>query len=120
MSIQTEFYTLLQSVSPAPDVYPNAIPVGTTFPAVQYYRSSSTRDMNFDEVENFVRTVMQVDTFAETYDEAHTISDSIRSIVNNYSGGTIQAIRLDFETDVHEKEPELFGVIQNYTVWHVE
>lgn len=120
--IYDDLYALLTSrISPATnDVYPITIPQEVDYPAIRYARISSTREMNFDEVENWVRTVFQFDVYAETPIGAISTAESVKAALNDYSGGGIQKIRLDTEFEMYEDEVDLYRVMQQFTIWHTE
>jgi len=120
--IQDEIYTLLTgSTSPqVTEAYPVVIPQQATYPAVRYARITSTREMNHEEVEQWVRSVFQIDSYAHSYNAALDLSESVKAAINDYTGGTIQQIRLDFEAESLEDDTDLFRVMQQYTIWHRE
>lgn len=120
--IHEEFYALLTSLTSPQltQVYPSVIPQEVTLPAVRYARISSVRGMNFDEVEDWVRTVFQVDTYGNSLNEAITTAESIKAGVNDYRGGNIQRIRIDSEFEMFEDDTSLYRVMQQYTIWHTE
>lgn len=120
--IHETFYSLITSrTSPVlTNVYPVTIPQEVEYPAVRYARISSVRGMNFDEVENWVRTVFQVDTYAETPNQAISTAETIKAAINDYRGGDIQGIRLDSEFEMYEDGVDLYRVMQQFTVWHTE
>lgn len=120
--IQESIYTLLTTLT-SPNltkVYPVSIPQEVEYPATRYARSSSTRDTNFDEVEDFVRTVIEVDNYAESYNDALERAENTKAALNNYAGGNIQLIRLDVELDTLEESTNLYRIFQQFTVWHSE
>lgn len=120
--IHEEVYTRLTTgTSPnLTEVYATLIPQEVSYPAVRYARVSSTREMNFDEVENFVRSVFQVDTYAETPTQALSTADSIKTALNDYQGGNIQETRIDTEFEMYEDDVKLYRVMQQFTIWHTE
>lgn len=120
--IQEEIYTLLTgATSPQlSEVYPIVIPQQASYPAVRYVRITSTRDMNHDEVESWVRSVFQIDCFGSSYSEAVSTAETVKAAVNDYTGGTIQKARLDFEVESLEGDTDLFRVMQQFTIWHRE
>jgi hypothetical protein len=101
-------------------IYPVLIPESAAYPAIAYQRTNSSRAINFDEVENFVATTIQVDSYAETYNTAVYLSDAVKAALNNYAGGDIQLTKLDTELDVFEDASSLFRVSQRYMIWHTE
>jgi hypothetical protein len=102
------------------EVYPVSIPQTATYPAVSYMRISSVRNVNFSEVEDWVRTVFEVNCYGETFNEALSLAEDTKSALNGYRGGNIQLIRLDNELEMLEDAVDLYRVAQQYTVWHKE
>ena len=120
--IQDDLYSLLTTrTSPLmSEVYPVVIPQQATYPAIRYARITSNREMNYDEVENWVRSVFQIDCYGESYNTTLELAESVKSAINNYAGGAIQRIRLDFEAESLEDDTDLYRVLQQYTIWHTE
>lgn len=119
--IQEDMYSLVSgATSPIADVHPVRVPQNVAYPAVTLSRQTTSRDMNFTEVENFVRSVFQVDIYAPRYTAAASLAESIKSALNNHREGAIHGIRLDFELDASEDTADLFHILQQYTVWHIE
>jgi hypothetical protein len=120
--IQDEFYALITTrTSPQmTEVYPVSIPQTAVYPAVSYMRISSVRNVNFSEVEDWVRTVFEVNCYAESFNEALNLAEDAKAALNGYRGGNIQLIRLDNELEMLEDAVDLYRVAQQYTVWHKE
>jgi len=122
--IHQELYTLISGDAGVSaittSIYPVSGPQNTTFPVIVYTRIHSDRRQNFDEVENFVRSIFMVDSYAETYNATQTLAEAVKTAVNDYKGGTIHRIKLESENDILESETDLFRVSQNYDIWHTE
>ena len=120
--ISASVHTLLTTRSSPllTEVYPVAIPQKAEYPAVRYARITSNRDMNYDKVETWIRSVFQVDSYAPSYNAALDLAETVKAALNDYSGGLIQKIRIDFETEGLEDDVDLYRVMQQYTIWHRE
>lgn len=120
--IQEELYTLLTTATSPQlsQVYPIVIPQQATYPAIRYVRITSTREMNHDEVESWVRSVFQIDCYGNSYNAALDTAETVKGALNDYTGGTIQKARLDFEAESLEDDTDLYRVMQQFTIWHRE
>lgn len=122
--ILEDVYTLLSGdagvTAITTGIYPVLIPQSADYPAIAYQRTSSDRDVNFDEVEDWVRTSAQIDSYATSYSDTAGLADAVKAALNNYKGGVIQLIKLDSELDIFEDSTSLFRVSQRYTIWHTE
>lgn len=122
--ILEDIYTLLSGDSAittiTEGIYPVLIPESAPYPAIAYQRTNSDRGINFDEVENFVNTTVQIDSYAETYSNSVYLADTVKAALNDYAGGDIQLIKLDSELDTFEDATSLFRVSQRYLIWHTE
>ena len=123
MTIQEEIFAVVTTqTSPlVTRAFPVSIPQGTEYPAARLTRISSVRTSNYQEgTENFVRTVFEVDSYGETFNDALALAENIKGALNNYAGGSIQRIRLDVELDIREDQTDLFRIMQQFTIWHTE
>jgi len=120
--ISADIYTLLTTTTSPQltEVYPVVIPQQAEYPAVRYVRITSSRDMNHTEVESWVRSVFQIDCYGNSFNAALDLSENVKAALNDYDGGVIQRIRLDFEAESLEDDTDLYRVMQQYTIWHRE
>jgi len=120
--IQEELYTLLTTATSPQlsQVYPIVIPQQAEYPAVRYVRITSTREMNHDAVESWVRSVFQIDCYGSSYNAALDTAETFKGALYDYTGGSIQKARLDFEAESLEDDTDLYRVMQQFTIWHRE
>lgn len=67
-------------------LYPVDFPQAPEYPAALYMVPSRAHFMHMDGVTQLARARVQVDTFAETYDEAVALADTIRARLNGWKG----------------------------------
>lgn len=112
MSRQLEIglYNRLAGVSPLPTsaddrVYPR-LPQNVTFPAIRYQRISTLRRHALDSEVGVAEALVQVDCMAESYLEAKTLADEVRTQLHGYAGAwstlTAHLVSLETETDLDE------------------
>lgn len=105
-------------------VYPGVIDNGRGFPAVALTRVSTqpTATKTGVSLTDFVR--VQVDVYARTMGGAENAAEAVRGALDYYSGtvtsgsDTVVVDHIDYEgtRDAFEENPELYRVIQEYTV----
>lgn len=109
-----------------PLVIPQKVPGGALqIPAVVYNSSACERQVTYCGTSGLVRTDVQIDCYADTYDTARELASAVRSCLLDFSGvlGNIAptvAASLDNEFDGHDFEPGLYRVIQLWTFWNKE
>lgn len=128
MSAELEkgLYTMLAGNSPQTSagsrIYPR-LPQGVTFPAVRYQRIVTNRNQSLDATVGVTGAMVQVDCFANSYSEAKTLADEVRSILHGYTGtwGTLTARMVDLqsEQDAYEQDGDNVShwVIQRYMIY---
>lgn len=103
-------------------VYPRT-PQSPTFPLIRYQRISVSRQQSLDANVGVTEANIQIDCMAESYSDAKTLADSVRTILHGYSGAwsTLIArnVRLDTENDFSEQDGDriIHRVVQRYSVW---
>jgi hypothetical protein len=128
MSIELEkgLYSLIAGASPqtsaAGRVHPR-LPQNVTMPAVRYQRITASRVHALDTTVGVTSATVQVDCFADTYDEAKTLADEVRTILHGYRGawGTLVArhVSLETESDLYEQDGDrvTHWVSQRYMIY---
>lgn len=101
-------------------IYPLRAPQGSASPFVVYQRTDSDRATNFDEVENFVATSVQVDSYALSYSQAISLSEAVKTVLNGHTTYPIHLARLETDLEIYEDDTRLYRVSQRYTLWHTE
>lgn len=118
--------TMLAGASPqttaAGRVYPR-LPQGVTFPAIRYQRIATSRNYSLTAPVGVTAATVQVDCMAETYQAAKLLADSVRVILNGYTGafGTLTArhVSLEAENDFDEIDGDRIyhWVSQRYMIY---
>ena len=103
-------------------VYPRT-PQSPTFPLIRYTRVSTSRQQSLDANVGVTEANIQIDCMAESYSDAKTLADSVRTILHGYSGAwstlTARNVKLDTENDFSEQDGDriIHRVVQRYSVW---
>jgi hypothetical protein len=102
-------------------IYPR-LPQNVTFPAVRYARITTSRNQSLTGAVGVTEASLQVDCMADTYAEAKTLADSVRTLLHGYRGawGTLKAhlVHLETENDFSEQDGDkvTHWVSQRYAV----
>lgn len=108
---------LLLSVGTA---YPMKAPQTTALPYIVYHVISNDPTDTKDGVSELDVARVQIDSYAATYSAAATLSDSVRSTLDRYSG-TVQSIVIDKivfenENDIYDEDAECYRRSQDYFI----
>lgn len=76
-------------------IYPVAAPQRVQIPFVVYADDGTDEKRSKDGPGNYDVKDFGFDVYAKTYDQAHTISARIRTVINGYSG-TSEGIEIDY------------------------
>lgn len=122
MNVETELRDQINREIPelSGRVYPMKLPQNATFPAVRYNRISAVRGYTMNGPDCLPAARFQIDTFDRTWDDVRVTWDKIRKSLDGFSGGIIQDIMLDNETDDYDDELQLFRVIGDFVVQYTE
>ena len=114
--MEEHLYTLLDVALSCPVSWGHAEAV-TSLPRVVLHRVSGSNEPSLDGP-GIMSYRVQVDTFARTYAEAITISRTVQSTLDGYSGGAVQGSFLDSVRDGIEGDAGLAHRISlSFTVW---
>jgi len=103
-------------------IYPR-LPQGVTFPALMYMRVATDRTQSLDANVGVTVATIVVECIAESYSEAKTLADEVRTILHGYSGSwstlTCRNCKLDTETEESEQDGDrvTHWVTQVYRIW---
>lgn len=124
--LEQGLYSLLSGNSPETlavgRIYPR-LPQGVTFPAIIYSRIGTDRTQSLDANVGVTVVMVMVECGAESYSEAKTLADEVRTILHGYSGSwstlTCHNVKLDSETDDYEQDGDrvTHWVSQVYRIW---
>lgn len=102
--------------------YPLRLPHGVTLPALRYQTIAKTPQYTHDGEDGLEPARIQISAFAETYDEAKTLSALAREKLSAYGGGMVQRIFCGPALDLLDEETALmiYHVTFDVTIWSVE
>ena len=128
MTIETEIVTRLNAdgaVSGEVDtrIYAVKLPQAPTYPAVTYNRVSAPRVHNLAGVSGRSTPRISVNSWAKTYAGCQTLAAAVRASLDGFNGTltTIKCvISLENEIDLFEPDVNVYRILQDYFVSHVE
>lgn len=94
-------------------VYALRLPKNTTFPALSFQRISSEPVNSLDGSSGLDQVRLQVDCWAETYDQAKRLAAEVRDALE---AGSFKAL-LATERDDFEEEARLYRVSSDFMLW---
>jgi hypothetical protein len=103
-------------------VYPVQLPQAPTTPAVSYQLISEHREGSFAGPSGLPGTLIQVDSWSDTYLGVKTLATAVRLALDGYQGtpaggDRIQASILENQSDIFEPDVKLFRVLQEFRLW---
>ncbi|MBS1170025.1 MAG: hypothetical protein H6R01_943 [Burkholderiaceae bacterium] len=113
MSIQGEISGLLDSLA-AGGVWAGTAPTNPTRPYITFFRSSNMPDNTLAGASGAVRTRLQIDVWASSYDEAQTLAMAVKAALGAWSRKFI----VEIEQDIFEDDTLLHRVLIDISVWH--
>lgn len=109
-----------------PLVIPQKIKGGSAqMPCVVYDVRSVERQVTYCGTSGLVRSVMNIDCYALSYDESKELAQAVRDALLDYRGllggiVDVRAASLETEFDIQDIEPGLYRVSQSWVFWHAE
>jgi hypothetical protein len=119
-----DLFTFLsdQGTSAASRIYPNTLPQGVILPAIKYFQVSDPPEHTQEGRSNLRHPRFQVDCFAGTYVEAHTLAEQVMGMMDGYSGtmgaSTCYAGFQENGRDNHDPETGRHWVSVDFEIWH--
>jgi len=106
-------------------IYPAPLPQDVTLPAVTYSRDGAIDTETLDDGQTaFTGAEIQVDAWADDYQQARQLAAEIHAALRNYRGmmGAVRvaAVFRQAEIDVYESSVGGYRRSQSYTLWHEE
>ena len=128
MTLETEIRTRLAadgtvSGEVSTRLYPVKLPQDPTYPAITYNRVSAPRLHHLGGVAGRATVRLSYNSWAETYAGAQTLAAAVRASLDGFNGtlATIKCvISLENESDLYEQDVEIYRILQDYFVSHVE
>lgn len=112
MTIEQDIFNALDHLASG-RVYPLVMPEKSVMPAIVFLRIASTPENTLNGGATIDQIRFQVDTYANTYAEAKSVSASVRTAMESASfKGTLQT-----DQDLFEPDVKLYRVTQDYYVW---
>jgi hypothetical protein len=114
--IEETIRSLLTSASLASGtrIYPLVAPEGTPAPYIVLFRAGMEARHDLDGPVPLRRNTFQVSVFGSTYSEARADSEAIRTLLDGYSSGVIQACRMTDERMNYEPDTRLFHMMSDF------
>jgi hypothetical protein len=100
-------------------VYPVTLPQGIHYPAISYFRVSSTRPSAMGRDIGIVRARFQVDVWAFDFDSSKAVAEQVRLALQRYSGtNSIEIIEIFFlnEADTFEENTRTYHQALDFEV----
>jgi hypothetical protein len=106
-------------------IFPSGGGENPTMPCLIYSRISATRDLDFDGPDYWVKTRVQIDCLADTYDAAAALAEAVRGALDGYSGSfgslTCAYARLDNgPRDLIEEAAAFNRAVMDFIITHTE
>ena len=99
-------------------VYPVILPQGATFPAVTFSAVGGNPNNTLEGQSNLLNTRVQFDSWGQSPATVKSLADAVEAAIAGASGFTALPMP---QIDGFDSEPELFRVIQDFSVfWHKE
>lgn len=101
-------------------IYPNKAPDGAVLPYVVFHQIDGIPNKNKERQIKILTYRVQVDVYAETFDEAMTLADKINDTLSfksgTFAGIEIDIITFDNENDAFEADTLVERVSQDFLV----
>jgi hypothetical protein len=119
MSLETAIFTLLTGNANIKRmvtrrVYPIVLPQNCEFPAISYQRVTGARINDLSGYGNLQNALIQVDTWATSYDEVKELGAHIHTAMNG--SGTFKALLIT-DSDGYEADAGLFRLTMDFSAW---
>jgi hypothetical protein len=104
-------------------IYPLKLPQKPTLPAITYSRISGIRSQLLGGSSTWGFGRIEINGWATSYVQAQSIAAAVRTSLNGFVGklnSRPSVIRLENERDLYEDEDEIYRVIQDYLVNHLD
>lgn len=99
-------------------IYPVILPQVPTYPAIVYEVVGTERGKAYRGPHNLVQSRVQLDFFADDYDEAWQIEDAVRTALNGYvgslSGTKFWSVDFEDANDLYSQELKKWRVVSDY------
>lgn len=121
-ALEQGLFSLLSGNSPqtlaGTRIYPR-LPQGVTFPAILYQRLGTDRRQALDSNVGVTEVTTMLECKAESYSEAKTLADEVRTILHGYSGSWSTLKCLNCMLSGEDEESEQDGDRVTHTVTHI-
>jgi len=112
------------NVSPIIDgtrMYPVVLPQGVTEPSIVYHLVSGIGDHTMQGPSGLNRPRLQLDAYAQSYDDAVELADLVKEALDGYSGlmsiVPVQGAFFDTEREDYQSDVKLYRVSRDYLIW---
>ena len=101
-------------------IYPLNVPDGIGMPYVTYQLISNQKLKNKDRETSWQEIRLQIDCYADHYDQVTNLADAVSDVLSYYSGNvddvSIDVITFEDENDLSELNPETYRKEQDYKI----
>lgn len=111
--IETAVFAALNAVAPSGGVWANEAPDSTPAPYVVFSRISATPQNDLDGAGTLSRVRIQVNAYAETYEDAKTLADTIAAAM---AGAPFKNVP-DISMDLFDRDVKMHYVVQDFLCW---
>lgn len=116
MSLQTDFYTLINGIFTG-QLYPSVAPLGVAVPYATYSRISAIEQSTLDTnggYGNPVNTRLQIDIWSTSYGDCQTKSIAVKSALKGWATENV----ILSEVEDYESDTLLHRVMLDISIWH--
>jgi hypothetical protein len=102
--------------------YPDTLPENPIYPAVVYQQISQVTIGSHTETANLAQTRLQLTLWCNTFDQAITLRNAIRTVLNDYRGSSsgVRIDRCQWYSDLSTSDPitQKFNRFIDLMIWH--
>jgi hypothetical protein len=110
-------------------VYPVLAPASATLPFITWRRAGIQREQTLARPAGMPRVTIEFSVYGTTYEEARTVADAVRSVLDGYGGSanntevkqtSLEDESDDFVTLTGSDLPPVYQITQRYDCWWSE
>lgn len=117
MSLQTDFYTLINGIFIG-RLYPSVAPLGVVVPYATYSRISAIEQTTLDTnggTGNSTNTRLQIDIWSTSYGDCQTKASAVKTALKGWSTENV----ILSESEDYEPDTLLHRVMLDISTWHL-
>lgn len=106
------------------NIYPDVLPQKVNYPAIAFEQISGQRVLAFGNDTNYIHPVVRFNCYADSFDEARTVGEKLRSAMQNLIGTmsslTNVTVMLVSESDNYNYDVDRYVDEMEFEIWHDE